>query len=83
MGTGGQLAVDFAELMQEMWSSDSSLSAVHPKRFKATLGRFKPQVSVCRYLRCQRILVGRFLFYIVAFSLKTTTNKTRKRCSLC
>ena len=45
MGTGGQLAVDFAELMQEMWSSEQSVSAVQPKRLKQTIGKFKPQVS--------------------------------------
>jgi ubiquitin carboxyl-terminal hydrolase 15 len=43
MGTGGQLAVDYGELMQEMWSTDASLSAVQPKRLKAAIGKFKPQ----------------------------------------
>ena len=43
MGMAGCIAVDYAELMQEMWAP-TAVSALPPRRLKTTLGRYKPQV---------------------------------------
>lgn len=43
LGTRGQLAVAFGELLQEMWLSRSPV--VVPRAFKEVLGRFAPQFS--------------------------------------
>jgi len=44
LGTGGELATEFARLLQEMWSTDCFYdSVVYPRRFKLTLGRHAEQ----------------------------------------
>lgn len=45
LGTGGELATEFAKLLKEMWiaSSSSYSSAVYPRAFKTLLGRHAEQ----------------------------------------
>ena len=43
LGTGGELATQFAELLEEMWTSRSSYGAVYPRNFKYALGKHAEQ----------------------------------------
>ena len=43
-GMAGCIAVDYGDLISEMWSAASGVSALPPRRLKTTLGRYKPQV---------------------------------------
>lgn len=44
LGTGGELATEFARLLEEMWSGDCHYdSVVYPRLFKSTLGRHAEQ----------------------------------------
>ena len=51
LGAGGELAVQFAELMNEMWGGEYSVCA--PRSLKSKIERLAPQfagyVCVCVY----------------------------------
>ena len=45
LGTGGQLATEYAVLLKELWFG--AASSVTPSALKRSLARYAPQVNIC------------------------------------
>lgn len=71
MGTGGEVAVLFANLLRDLWTTDSK--AVAPSRFKTICGKHKPQFNGYEQQDSQELL------NFVLSSLNEDLNRVTKK----